>query len=111
MKWRPDPLTVRSLLIVAVFPLCGYGARAVYGDAGVNLALLAALSAVVVVFHTELRPERGGEATAEKARTSGLRDQNQRGSEWRSERWIRDQASTGLRALDDWRRTQPRGGR
>ena len=109
MKWLPDALAVRSLLIVAVFPLCGYGVRAVYGDAGVNLALLTALSALVVVFHIELRPD--GEATAVKARTSGLRDRDQRGSEWRSERWIREQASTGLRALDDWRRTQPRGGR
>ncbi len=87
-----------GLLVVALT------ARAVLGDLGVQLVLLATMVGVSLLAWTSLteRPLPrlsllGGGAPAPERVAEDV---------WRSERWIAEAVERGLRALDEWRLEQ-----
>ena len=94
----------KAMALVAGVLLLVLGARALFGETGVEVALGVALVVVVLFGYEQLsgrrlprpsllsRPPAGPEAPAEDV--------------WRSERWIREAVQRGLRALDEWRLEQ-----
>lgn len=97
-----NTLAFRILLVIAAFALAAAPAEKAFGESGIDVALALAIGAVGLLAYGEL----SNRTLLLKPRTEPVVVAPVVEDHWRSDRWVQDSVTRGMRALEEWRLEQ-----
>lgn len=100
---RDNGLALKAIGVVVLFVALAFPAKQHFGESGASVMLALALAGVVLLMHAQ----HTGRSLLRLAGSRSVVPPAPVEDAWRSERWVQEAVSRGMRAIEDWRHDQP----